>query len=52
MSNLMIERLAIDDVLLIRPRFFADSRGYVTEMYRRPALRRLRDPLHKARSGE
>jgi dTDP-4-dehydrorhamnose 3,5-epimerase len=38
MSNLTIERLAIGDVLLVRPRFFADSRGYFTEMYRRDAL--------------
>jgi dTDP-4-dehydrorhamnose 3,5-epimerase-like enzyme len=52
MSNITIERLAIGDVLLIRPRFFAGSRGDVTEMYRRPALRPLRDPLNKARSGE
>jgi dTDP-4-dehydrorhamnose 3,5-epimerase len=38
MASLIVEPLAIADVLLVRPRFFADPRGRFAETYRRDGL--------------
>ena len=38
MSNITASSLSIAGVLLVKPRKFADSRGYFMETYRAPAF--------------